>query len=486
MVKEMRKSSFMRALVSNLSWAYLSQGISMLISMVFTLFIPKILGVEGYGYWQLIVFYSNYLGIFYLGINDGIYLQIGGKRFNEIDKSLLASEIRFFFVFHCACAIAIGLWSHLLVYDSSRQFVVFATSAFIPFFNLKGVLGQVLQAVNRTKDHSMALLIDKVFILLAVAVAFLLNSCDYRYYVVVYVLGGIFSALFLVMRAKEIVFAPQISYHNVKRDICNNFKVGLPLMLSSFASMLIIGSSRQVIDIRWGIHHFSTISLAISMMNLVLVFLNQSSMVLFPAIRRINPEHQRELYTALNSLLNRMLPLLLICYVPVGTVIMQWLPNYKESVLYLGILLPICLYDGKMNLLGNTYYKVLRMQKMLFAVNAITFLLNMTISLTGAYVFHNIRIIAVGLVFSIAMRSILSDIIISKKIEARIDRSILILIGFSALFLALHTFMEMWSAFYTYACFCLIYVFVFHNKLIKGMKRIENVVKNINNNTESM
>ena len=82
----MKKKSYMRMLTENLSYAYISQIVSTLVSICFTLLVPKILGVEGYGYWQLIVFYSTYLGIFYLGINDGIYLKNGNNRMNDKKK----------------------------------------------------------------------------------------------------------------------------------------------------------------------------------------------------------------------------------------------------------------------------------------------------------------------------------------------------------------------------------------------------------------
>ena len=85
----MKSNNFLSTLKSNMLYAYVSQAVSTLIGMSFTLLIPKILGVEGYGYWQLIVFYATYLGIFYIGINDGLYLRNGGKELDEINKPII-------------------------------------------------------------------------------------------------------------------------------------------------------------------------------------------------------------------------------------------------------------------------------------------------------------------------------------------------------------------------------------------------------------
>ena len=48
----------------------------------------KLIGVEKYGYWQLYLFYTSYVGFFQLGWNDGIYLRYGGEDYNNLDKGL--------------------------------------------------------------------------------------------------------------------------------------------------------------------------------------------------------------------------------------------------------------------------------------------------------------------------------------------------------------------------------------------------------------
>ena len=75
-------------------------------------------------------------------------------------------------------------------------------------------------------------------------------------------------------------------------------------MLSSITAIMITGVTRQIIDMRWDIKDFSKISLSLTMMNFVLVFLNQSSLVLFPAIRKIQNNAQIELYSYANKCLN--------------------------------------------------------------------------------------------------------------------------------------------------------------------------------------
>lgn len=48
----------------NLRVAFTAQIISLVQSCVVTLLLPKFLGVEGYSFWQLFIFYSAYVGFF--------------------------------------------------------------------------------------------------------------------------------------------------------------------------------------------------------------------------------------------------------------------------------------------------------------------------------------------------------------------------------------------------------------------------------------
>ena len=56
----------------NLTYAFLAQGVLFISSSITNLVLPKVLGVEAYSYWQLFVFYANFVPLLALGLNDGI------------------------------------------------------------------------------------------------------------------------------------------------------------------------------------------------------------------------------------------------------------------------------------------------------------------------------------------------------------------------------------------------------------------------------
>jgi len=75
-------------ILKNFSYSLASNLISLIISALIVLVIPRIIGVEDYGYWQLYLFYSSYITFLTLGWNDGIYLRYGGEKYDNLDKKL--------------------------------------------------------------------------------------------------------------------------------------------------------------------------------------------------------------------------------------------------------------------------------------------------------------------------------------------------------------------------------------------------------------
>ena len=62
--------------IKNLLYSVSANIISMLVSAVLLILLPNLLGETEYGYWQLYLFYTSYVGFFHFGIVDGIYYRL--------------------------------------------------------------------------------------------------------------------------------------------------------------------------------------------------------------------------------------------------------------------------------------------------------------------------------------------------------------------------------------------------------------------------
>ena len=100
-------------------------------------------------------------------------------------------------------------------------------------------------------------------------------------------------------------------------------------------------------------------------------------------LRRVSGDQQAVYCRRLEEGLYLLLPWIYVLYLPGRALLEAWLPEYQESLAYLALVLPICYFDCKMNLLGNTFLKVLNRQTQLLKINLATILASLALSAAG-------------------------------------------------------------------------------------------------------
>lgn len=405
----------MNRLFRNFSYAVIAQGISYLLSIITGLVVPKMLGVDEYGYWQLFVFYGSYVNFCMLGIHDGMYLRLGGREYKDLDyaregsqfKRLMQLEMIMAFVFMAIAAFAVD--------DGSRSFVFASLGIYLVLINACQYLGELFQAVNETPVFSKATMINKILYMVIVVLLLWLRVYDFRPYVIGMILCALTQMLYYLWKGKDLFKArKKYAFRNIFKYLAEDAGSGWKIMIGGYAAMLIIGFGRSVIDFKWGIATFGKLSVAISLINMVMQFINQIAIVLFPALRTVTETEQKSLYQSVRKVLFFVLPLAYFVYFPLAFLIKLWLPLYSDSITYLAVLLPMCVFDAKTNMLSLTYLKVLRKEKDILRINVLSLLLNVILIVVGLSFFDNLYTILLAMVASGVIRSVVFDIYMMK------------------------------------------------------------------------
>lgn len=397
-----------RILKKNMAFAFLAQGVALVLSLLMALVLPKILNVTEYGYWQLFLFYASYAGLFHFGLNDGVYLRFGGHRYESLDHALLGTELKIWTLFQALLAAVISLIGIFCLQDSNRIFVLIAAAILMVLFNSSYFLGYIFQAVNRTRIFSLADMINKSAFILCLLALILWGVDRFQVFICFYLLCIMGSVVFYLYWGRHILFSTFLGWRQGLKEIFKNVAVGINLLLANLAGILILGIGRIIIDSLWGIESFGKVSFSLTLTNFFLVFIAQVSMVLFPALRQIDIAAQKRYYGEINAILSISLPLILVFYIPIKTALLQWLPQYAVSLDYLAILLPLCLFDGKMQLLCTTYFKVLRKEKALLYVNLAACFLSLLLSVIGGYLLKSVDAIVFAMLIGVVGRYVLS------------------------------------------------------------------------------
>lgn len=465
----MRKS---HRFVKNIIYAVGAQVVSLSASLVVSFIAPKFINVTDFAYWQLFLFYVSYVNISRLGLIDGIYLRLAGKDYEKLDHNLLSVEWIVFTAFQLIVSIILFLCVSLSEMDIERKFVYGACCICIVIINSNNYFSYLLQTTNQTKKYSVSLIIQNVFWFIAVGIIVIFKIYTYKIIVIMYVMGHVFAGFYLMRYTKEIWHIKKCSVYKVLLDIRYNIKCGIMLMISLYAGNLVIGSTKIIIDRAWGVETFGYFSFALTLANFVLTFINQVSLVMFPALKRIPDNKRVDTYLSVRNLLRIALPLVLMGYYPICILVEWWLPKYVNSLVYLTFFLPICTFDGKMQMLCSTFFKVLRKEKMLMFINVSTMILSTIIAFIGSYIVKDVIFVAVGLLFVIAARSIVSEVILAKIMKADVKGQLLQEIMLILLYVILALILEGYIIFVSYAVCYLIYLVLNKDNIIPLIKRV--------------
>lgn len=468
-----------RKIVSDALVAFLAQGISMLISAAVTILVPKVMGVEDFAYWQLFIFYTSYVGLFHLGLNDGVYLIHGGESRAKLNKPEIASELRFSISYQLIFAIIIALIGAFGVDNADRSFVIYFTAIFLLLNNLSNFLGFLFQAMNESKLYSYSMLVDRCMFLVPLAI-FLVTRCDdFRYYIVAFAVSKLCCLLFCTYCARDILFQRNLPIRSTVSDSLQSIRVGIKLTLANISSMLIVGIARAIIDMNWGIAQFGQVSFALSLVTFFLTFVSQASLVLFPALRTADSDELKHFYQTINRFMSYTFPLAYLLYFPIAWVVTLWLPQYSDSMQYLALVMPICVFDTKMDICCTTYLKVLRMESQLLIINLCSVLLSTLGCLVCASLFHSLPGVLLAATAVVILRSVFSERLINSKLSVRPTPMSFFEVGITLVFAVTASFNHAWCFVSTLICIA-IYMFAYRKtgmQLLASLRKIRSEEK---------
>lgn len=456
-----------KIVLQNILYAFTAQGVALLLSILMSLIVPKILGVEEYAYWQLFLFYTSYVGFFHFGLNDGIYLRLGGKSYEKLNYSLIGTQIKITTIFQLVLALIVIVIASFFINDKERMFVLICTGTYLVLHNLHCFIGFIFQAVNKTRIYSISIMIEKLLFLLIVVSLLVLKINDSTVFILLYNFGKVITVLYCLYEGRRLIFSKVFRSVIVLKEMWLNISIGIKLTIANISSTLVIGIGRFIIDTVWGIETFGKFSFSLSLTQFVLLFISQVSMVLFPTLRQIDTEKQKVFYINMRNLLELVLPIVYIAYIPIKYLLGLWLPQYQVSLEYLVLLLPLCTFDGKMNLLCTTYFKVLRKEKTLLKINILTVVISAVLCSISAFLYKNIYLVIISLVISVVFRSIVSELNLANVMKTLIGRSIITDVFLATLFvLVTWNFEPIYSFIVMSVTYCM-YIYVNFSKVKK-------------------
>ena len=425
----------MKRLLSNLSYSFIANLVTMLVSVLIVLLIPRFWGEIAYGYYQLYLFYISYVGFFHLGWIDGIYLRIGGQSYAALDRALYSGQFRILLLLVILATSIVMMFSSAVVADSDKFFVIGMTCVCLVMYLPITYINYIFQSTNKIQEYAKIILSEKVVFIGLLLLIFMFQKMEYKWLIYADLSGKAVSFAVALFYARSIIFTKVSSFQRSFQEMVLNISIGCKLMIGNVASMLIIGIVRFAIEGEWGIATFGKVSLALSVSNLLIVFVTAVSVVIFPLLKHVDVNRQMQIYNFIRHLLMPCLFLILFFYYPAQYVLGSLLPAYQESLAYLAIMMPVCVFECKMAVLVNTYLKVLRKEKQILIVNLIAVALSFFMTLFTVYYLKSLQAAIIGIVVLVAVRVCFAEFCLKKAIGISIKKETICEILLTVLFI---------------------------------------------------
>lgn len=400
----------------NIGLSIIAQIISLAVSFVMNLILPKFISEYQYALWQTYLLYVGYVGILHFGLLDGIVLRYSQYDYCELDKPRIRSQFKCLLAMTSAfCLIAITCAS--LFCESEMRLVFIMAAIGIITRTMFTYTSYSFQITNRIKYYAEMIIGYRIFYGFGAIAMLLFGFHNFYYFCLVDLCSDIFGILFSTHNNKGMYFGTSLNIRDTLEEAKKNISAGIMLMISNWSSFLLTGSARLIIQWHWDKITFGKVSFAFSITNLFLTFVTAISVVLFPSLKRTDKQNLPGLYQKIRGAINPLLITILIFYYPGCWVLRKWLPAYNDSLVYLGIFLPIIIFSSKISLLTNNYLKALRKEKTMLVINLVSVGIAIGMFTISAYLINNLKMLLISIVIAIMICSVLSEIVVMKTLD---------------------------------------------------------------------
>ncbi|MFM5829661.1 hypothetical protein ACET54_04470 [Aeromonas veronii] len=453
-------------LKNKLRVATLSQFISIVIGVLRATIIPLYLGLAEFGYWQIYVLYLGLLGILSLGYIDGVYLNYGGLTERELPFRKLRSAGVIYLVFSVLFIVLLYLFIDHTVLDESKRITLLYL---LPNIVLVGVTSYyliVFQITDQIYKYSRYLIIDKIFFILSLPLLIVTEQLSFQSLILLDIISRCMLLLLLVLKYNHYIFGNRDDLKVGLIFFVKNIGDGSKLLLANMASMILLVLGRLYVESNFSITEFSVYAFGISVTNILLMAVGSVSVVLYPTLKNMSHSECLIFFSKSNNLINAFFVLALLFYFPAYFIVDNYMLEYVGVLPYLSLLFIICLLQCKMQVLLNTYYKVLRQERRMLIDNINTIIIACVLLYFVDILYDSIYAVVFSLTIAMLGRTIFSEIHLRKCLKLNL-RPVNFNILLAVAFIVITRFCGEATSFGLYGTFSLIFIFLNYKSILR-------------------
>lgn len=368
-------------------YVFIANIINLLISLFSGFILPKVLSIETYSSVKLFQLYVTYIGVVSLGFADGMYLRLGGKNIESINKKEVLEELKTFKIFQ----IIVSILAILISICIHNEILLMCSIVIVPV-NIANYLRQVYQAIGQFEKYSKFTNINTILIFFVnIFLLFIIKTDVYSIYIYGYIIVYIIYWILIEKETKKILGFQKVKAY--KEYFIEDIKSGFLLMIGNFCNVVFTSIDRLLVQNLLGTIKFAYYSFAVSIENLMNVFITPISTVMYNYFCN-NKEREKILKVKEYILLFGTLVVVVIF--PAKYIVDNWLTKYKESLAVLFLLFAAQYIAIFIRCVHVNLYKAEKKQKKYFSIMLIIVILSIILNLIAYSISKTIDAIAIA------------------------------------------------------------------------------------------
>ena len=165
----------------NVIYSVLAQIISLSVSFVLTLIVPRFIDEYQYAYWQTYVLYVGYVGVLHFGLLDGLVLRYSRYDYEELDKARLRSQFLILLVFTSVVSI-VAIAVSVFAFGDENKIIFILVAIGVITKNLVTYSSYMFQITNRINKYVALTIGQRLTYGVIVSVLLIFKVNDFYWY----------------------------------------------------------------------------------------------------------------------------------------------------------------------------------------------------------------------------------------------------------------------------------------------------------------
>ena len=368
-------------------YVFIANVINLMISLFTGFVLPKVLSIETYSNIKLFQLYITYIGILSFGYADGMYLKIGGQNLDNINRKEVCQEFKTFKIFQLIVTIIAIIISIIL----KNEMLLFCSIVILPI-NVANYLRQVYQAIGLFKKYSRFTNINTLLIfIINLILLFVIKTDNPLMYIISYIIAYIIYWLIIENETKKIFGKEKVRAN--KKYLYQDVKSGFLLMIGNFCNVIFTGIDRIFVQNLLGSIKFAFYSFAVSVENLMNVFITPISTVMYNYLCN---NKSKEQIIKVKSIISLFASVVIIVIFPAKFIVDIWLTKYIDSLIVLFLLFSAQYITILVRCIHVNLYKAEKKQNRYFIIMLIIVIISIILNTLLYVIFGTMESIAIA------------------------------------------------------------------------------------------